>query len=107
MGNAGSPYGHFRATLKHGSWQMVKEAARELPRIGLDDALMLTLMALTREPEGFERLALRWLEKFIGEGEPTLEEIVYAAELLRDVEPDGERVAFDAIKPMLRAKLPK
>jgi hypothetical protein len=29
MGTAGSPYGHFRQTLKHGSWQMVKDSARD------------------------------------------------------------------------------
>ena len=80
---------------------MIKDTARELPRIGLGDARMLTLLALTREPENFERLASCWLEKFIDEAEPTLEEIVYAAELLRDVEPEDERVAMDAIKPML------
>lgn len=80
---------------------MVKDAARDLPRIGLKDALIVTLMSLTREPERFEPLAKRWLGKFINEANPTLEEVVYAAELLRDIAPDRERVVLDAIKPML------
>jgi hypothetical protein len=38
---------------------MAKQAARELPRIGLDDALALTLMGFTKEPERYERMARR------------------------------------------------
>ena len=102
MGNAGSPYSHFRTALKHGSWQMIRDAARELPRLSLDDALVVTLLCLTKEPARFERLARRWLEKFIDEAQPELGEIAYAAELLRDVQPGHERAVLEAIKPMLR-----
>jgi len=34
-----------------------------------------------------------------------LDEVAYAAELLRDLKPDHEQAVFDAIKPMLRLKL--
>jgi len=105
MGNVGSPYDHFRQALKTGGWRMAKQAARELPRIGLDDALGLTLMSFTKEPGRYERLARRWLEKFMDEQEPSLDEVAYAAELLRDLKPDHEQAVFDAIKPMLRLKL--
>ena len=57
-------------------------------------------MSLTREPERFGRLARRWLERFLAETEPDLDEIVYAAELLRDVDAGRERAVLEAIKPM-------
>ncbi len=84
---------------------MVKDAARELPRIDLKDALMLTLMSLTKDPERYTRLARRWLAKFLDEAEPSLDEIASAAELLRDVAPGHERAVLEAIKPLLRVKL--
>jgi hypothetical protein len=101
MGNAGSDLGRLRTALKTGSYKLAVGIARDLPRVSLADALTLTLMSLTREPERYEVLARRWLAKFIAEAKPNLEEIVYAAELLRDLEPDCERSVMDAIRPML------
>ncbi len=37
-------------------------------------------------PDAYERLARRWIEKFMDENEPDLGEVTYAAELLRDLE---------------------
>jgi len=62
-------------------------------------------MSFTKEPERYERLARRWLEKFLGEQGPSLDEVAYAAELLRDLKPDHEQAVFDAIKPMLRLRV--
>jgi len=80
---------------------MACEIARSLPRLDLKDALTLTLMSFTQEPERYERLARRWLEKFLDEQGPSLDEAAYAAELLRDLAVDHEAAVFDAIKPML------
>jgi hypothetical protein len=62
-------------------------------------------MCLTKEPVRYSRLARRWLEKFMDEAEPDLEEVAYATVLLRDVDPGDERPVFEANKPMLRLKL--
>jgi len=103
MGNAGSDFGRLRTAIKTGSYRMACEIARQVPRLDLTDALAITLMSYAHEPERYERLARRWLEKFLDERSPTLENLAYAAELLRDLGlgfSDGQ-VVFDAIKPML------
>jgi hypothetical protein len=36
---------------------------------------------------------------------PSLNEVAYAAKLLRDLKPDHEQAVFDAIKPILRLRI--
>jgi hypothetical protein len=105
VGNAGSEYGELRTAIRTGSYHRACEIARDLPHLKLTDALTITLMALEQVPLRFERLARRWLEKFITEVEPELGDVVYAGELLRDLREGHERAVFEAIKPMLQVKL--
>jgi len=60
-------------------------------------------MSFTNEPERYEHLARRRLEKFLDEQRPNLDEVAYAAELLRDpgLGFADEQVVLGAIKPML------
>ena len=59
----GSAYARFRRALESGTPLMVKAAAAELARIGLDDALAICLLFLDREPELFPRAAARWVAR--------------------------------------------
>ena len=50
-------------------------AARELGRLSLDDALDLCGLLADRDPPRFERAAVCWLERFIADLRPPLEDI--------------------------------
>jgi hypothetical protein len=60
----GSPYARFRRALETGNELVVLGAARELPQIGLDDALRICLVLRDGDPGRYERAAVRWLGRF-------------------------------------------
>jgi hypothetical protein len=64
--------------------------ARELGRISLAEALELTILIAAKEPKRLPRVAVRWLERFLQETEPTLAQVglaVSALSALGDEEP--------------------
>ena len=63
MSIKGSSYAHFRRALSAGHLHLVRQAAAELPRVPLEDALDVTLLIGLREPERLERAAVRWLAR--------------------------------------------
>jgi hypothetical protein len=79
----GSAYARFRRALEVGNELLVLAAARELPQVGLEDALRICLVLRDGEAERFERAAVRWLGRFALEG--------------RDVTIDALRLAADAL----------
>jgi hypothetical protein len=60
----GSAYSNFRRALDTGNLTIIRAAAAELPAINLEDALAVCLVVADREPERFERAALRWLGRY-------------------------------------------
>jgi hypothetical protein len=47
---------------------MVAETtAREIGRVGLDEALELTALIMVKQPERGQRVAARWLERYMAE----------------------------------------
>jgi hypothetical protein len=60
----GSPYSRFRRALETGNELLVLAAARELPQIGLDDALRICLILRDGDRTRYERAAVRWLGRF-------------------------------------------
>src|SRR5579884_2779429 len=64
MTSDGNPYARFRRALETGNEALVTAAARELPRIALDDALRICLVLRGGDPERYERAAVRWLGRF-------------------------------------------
>lgn len=79
----GSAYSRFRRALATGNELLVLAAARELPRIGLEDALRVCLVLRDGERDRYERAAVRWLGRFALEA--------------RDVTIDALRAAADAL----------
>ena len=64
--------------------------ARELGRISLAEALELTILIAKKEPQRLPRVAVRWLERYLQECEPTLANValaVSALSALADEEP--------------------
>ena len=63
MTSHGSPYARFQRALRIGKLTMVRDAAAELPRIDLDDALSICLLISEQDTARFERAAVRWLAR--------------------------------------------
>jgi hypothetical protein len=60
----GSAYARFRRALKTENLTVIRNAAAELPRVDLGDALAVCVLIRQAEPERFQRAALRWLARF-------------------------------------------
>jgi hypothetical protein len=67
MGNAGSPVSTFRRALATGNALIASSAALEAGRLGLADALALTLLYRDQDPARYERAAVRWHSRFCAE----------------------------------------
>jgi len=62
----------FRRAIERRALWMAEDAARELPNPSLEHALMLVhLYAEVGSPK-YEKAALRWLERYLAEQEPSL-----------------------------------
>ena len=82
----GSPYSRFIRALQTGNELLVIAAARELPRVGLDDALRICLVLRDGDEERYERAAVRWLGRFALEAAgATIDDIRMAAEALEEL----------------------
>jgi len=67
MTSHGSPYARFQRALRIGKLTMVRDAAAELPRIDLDDALAICLLIERQDGERYERAVVRWLARMVME----------------------------------------
>jgi hypothetical protein len=102
MTSQGTAHGRFTRAIANGNLRGAEMAARELGRLSLDDALDLCGLLAERDPERFERAALRWLERLIAERSPTLEQVggaVMAFMRLRAGESDG---AIESLRRLAR-----
>lgn len=94
----GNPYARFRRALETGNETLVTAAARELPRIGLEDALRICLVLRGGDPVRYERAAVRWLGRFALEArEVTIEDLRQAASAL-DALPDRAAEAMERLQ---------
>jgi hypothetical protein len=87
----GSAYTRFRRALETGNELLVVSAARELPRIALNDALRICLVLRKGDPDRYDRAAVRWLGRFALEGQKvTIRDLRSAADAL-DMLPEPEQ----------------
>lgn len=94
----GSAYARFRRALETGNELLVFAAAKDLPRIGLEDALRICLVFRDGDPERYERAAVRWLGRFALEApDVTIAAIRTAAEAL-DALPDAPDEAMGRLR---------
>jgi hypothetical protein len=78
----GRAYSRFQRALATGNLQVIEAAARELPSIGLDDALLiLSLLADSGDPR-FDRAAARWIGRLLIETPAGLRDARYALVLV-------------------------
>ncbi len=69
----GHPHARFRRAIARRALWMAEDAAREMPELPLEDALRLVHLYAEKESPKFERAAMRWLERYLAEGAPTLQ----------------------------------
>ena len=67
MGAAGSPYAAFKRALKAGDVTLALAEARDLPKLNLADALELVALLAEKQPDLFERAAVRWVVRYLDE----------------------------------------
>lgn len=92
MTSNGSAYARFRRALESGNLTLVRAAAAELPAVSLDDALHVCVLLRDREPERYERAAVRWIARFCVERrEVSLEDVDEASRAFTLMRDDPER----------------
>jgi hypothetical protein len=76
-------------------------AARELPQLGLLDALELTLLCARKDPRRFQRVAARWLQRYLEEHpDVTIEEAGLAASCLLALAGASYQQAAETLRAM-------
>jgi hypothetical protein len=65
----GRPYARFRRALRVRSLLQAESAARELPHVGLLDALDYLALLAAEEPDRYDRGAKRWLSGLLAESQ--------------------------------------
>jgi hypothetical protein len=68
----GSAYGRFRRALDRGNLAEALSAASEVGFVGLAEALELTLLLADKEPEKYDRAAVRWHLRFVQDSKNVL-----------------------------------
>jgi hypothetical protein len=77
--------------LDRGDLEWIRRHAAELAPIGLSDALRICLIVRDREPEQYEKAAVRWLGRFALEApRASVEDVRLASEALEELPADPE-----------------
>jgi hypothetical protein len=66
-------HARFRRAIERRALWMAEDAARELSKLPLDDALQLVKLYAERGSPKYEKAALRWLERYLAEVSPRLQ----------------------------------
>jgi hypothetical protein len=97
----GRPYSIFKKALQRGNAVAAEAAARELPQLSLVDALELTLLIARKDPRRHQRVAARWLLRFLEEHpDVTIEEAALAASSLVALTGVGYQEAAQTLRAM-------
>jgi hypothetical protein len=71
----GSAPVRFRRAIERRALWLAEDAARELGALPLEEALQLVHLYAERGSPKYERAALRWLERYLAEAGPSLEQV--------------------------------
>ena len=103
MSIKGGSYQRFQRALDVGNPTLVRAAAAELPRVGLEDALGICLVLLDAEPERFPVAAARWHAKLCLERRLTLDEAALATAALGGLGGRRPQAAVAALAGLCRS----
>ena len=88
----GHAYARFQRALEHRALWAAEDAAREI-QLSLQDALQLVHLYADRRSPKYERAALRWLERYLAESSPRLQNVAeVTASLARREHEAGEPI---------------
>jgi hypothetical protein len=94
MTSEGRPYARFQRAIRTGNAWIAEQAPRDLPGLGLEDALELCLLYRRGDPERYERAAARWIRRLVAERPGArLSEVELAAAGFRDALHDERGVS--------------
>jgi hypothetical protein len=80
---------------------MAVAAAKDLPQLGLADALELTILVARKDPRRLPRVAARWLLRYLEEDpHATIDEAALAASSLAALTGVGHEEAAAALRAM-------
>ena len=97
----GHPYAVFQRALKRRNLLSALAAAKQLPRLSLLDALELTVLVARKDPGRHQRVASRWLLRYLEEDpHATIEEAVLAASSLIALTGVGYQEAAQTLRAM-------
>ena len=82
MGESGHVRTKFNRVLRGGNYEAAYLLALELDRIGLDDALALTILAAEQAPDEYPKLARKLAARIAVEVRPPLPALAIVANLL-------------------------
>jgi hypothetical protein len=97
MTSDGRPYSRFTKALARGHPSQVRAAAADLPQLGLDDALAVTLLLLDSEPESYPRAAAKWAGRLGLERPVTLADLQLATAALCALVDGSPRAGAEAL----------
>ena len=101
MGEAGHLSSQFRRAVDNGDFHGARLLLVEMPSVGLENALALTLLAADTEAARFGPMARRWLVRLVEGREPPLPDLAIVTQLLADVD-EGRLVPSKATEPLSR-----
>ena len=87
MSFKGSPGAIFWRAIERDNLVVAETVAREFPTLPLDYALALVHLYSRKQHRRYERAALRYLERYIAETNPSLEDVAGVAVLLVEKKP--------------------
>jgi hypothetical protein len=93
----GSQYARLRRAIAQRNVTIVLATAAELPRVPLAEALAICLLLLDREPERYERAAVRWHSRFCREVRPSLPDAQLALSALHALAGSGWEAAAQCL----------
>ena len=100
----GRPYARFKRALEVRSVFQAEDAAREMGRLGLNDALDYLVLLAVESPERFDRAARRWLARLLAESDAlTLDEVVIALGCLRGLAGYGDQ-SREVLRAMVKRR---
>ena len=77
----------FRRAIERRALWAAEDAARELPKLSLQDALQLVHLYAEKDSPKFEAAARRWLARYLDEQSPTLLDFAQMAATLAERDP--------------------
>ena len=87
MTSQGTTHGRFSRAIASRNVRNAEDAAFELGALALEDALALVYLYADAGNPKYERAALRWLARYLGESSPTLLDVAHVAGLLAERRP--------------------